>query len=292
MKGKIVKGIAGFYYVYAEETGITECKAKGVFRNRRMTPFVGDDVEFEITDEEKRLGNITDIYERENYLLRPSVSNVSQAVIMFAAAKPEPALNLLDRLLVHMALRDVKTVIIFNKCDLITPERRQELLDIYKDSGSEVLFISAKQGIGIEELKRRIEGRTSVLCGPSGVGKSTLMNLLVPEAFMETGDISEKIDRGKHTTRHSELFSAGNNTYIMDTPGFSSLNVTGIGEDELKDYYSEFAEFAPLCRFGDCVHLNETGCAVKEAVADGRISGVRYENYKQIFYEIKEARRY
>lgn len=292
MTGKIIKGIAGFYYVYSEGTGLIECKAKGILRNRGEKPLVGDDVELELIDREKLLGNITGLIERKSELIRPAVANVDRALIVFAAAKPEPNLNLLDRLLINMAQQGLEAIICFNKCDLINAGEREKLLDYYRDCGSEVIFISAKKEIGTAELFEMLKGKTTVLAGPSGVGKSTLMNLFQPEAAMETGSISEKIERGRHTTRHSELFYIDNGTYLMDTPGFSSLYVTDIEPVDLRLYYKEFTAFEPECRFGDCVHLNEADCGVRKAVSEGRISQGRYDNYKLIYKEIKEQKKY
>ena len=292
MTGKIVKGIAGFYYVYSEGTGLIECKAKGILRNRGEKPLVGDDVVLELIDRDKMLGNITGLIQRKSELIRPAVANVDKALIVFAAAKPEPNLNLLDRLLINMAQQGLDSVICFNKCDLINAQEREALLDYYRDAGHEVLFISAKKKIGTDELLEKLKGKTTVLAGPSGVGKSTLMNILAPDAAMETGAISEKIERGRHTTRHSELFYLENGTYLMDTPGFSSLYVTDIEPVDLRQFYKEFAAFEPECRFGDCVHLNEADCGVQRAVAEGRISQGRYDNYKLIYKEIKEQKKY
>ncbi len=292
MTGKIIKGIAGFFYVNSDETGVIECKAKGILRNRGEKPLVGDNVEFGIIDTEKRLGNIIRLIPRKSELIRPAVANVDQALVVFAAAKPEPNLNLLDRLLINMAQQGLETIICFNKCDLINDAEKAMLYDTYRDCGSDVIFISAKKQIGTEELSYMLRGKTTVLAGPSGVGKSTLMNLLNPDADMETGTISEKIERGRHTTRHSELFYLENGTYLMDTPGFSSLYVTDIEPVDLRQFYKEFTAFEPECRFGDCVHLNEADCGIRRAVSEGRIPNERYENYKLIYKEIKEQKKY
>lgn len=292
MIGKIIKGIAGFYYVNVEEIGVIECKAKGVFRNKGQKPLVGDDVELEILDREKMLGNITELCKRRNSIIRPAVANIDRAVIIFAAVQPEPTLNLLDRFLINMAQQNLETVIVFNKCDLAPEDRLRELREAYSNCGAKVLFISAKKHEGTDELHRLLSGKTTVLAGPSGVGKSTLMNLFQPEAGAETGSISEKIQRGKNTTRHSELFYVEKNTYLMDTPGFSSLFVNDIEAVDLRNFYNEFVPYEPECRFGDCVHLNEEDCGVRRAMAEGKISPVRYENYRLLYKEIKDQKRY
>ncbi len=292
MIGKIIKGIAGFYYVYVEELGVIECKAKGSFRNQGLKPLVGDDVCLEILDRDKMLGNITELCKRRNSLIRPAVANVDQAVIIFAASSPEPNLNLLDRFLINMARQELETIIVFNKCDLADTESLDKIREAYKNCGSKLLFICAKEEKGTEEFRELLRGKTTVLAGPSGVGKSTLMNLMQPKAKAETGSISEKIQRGKNTTRHSELFYVEKNTYLMDTPGFSSLFVNDIEAIDLRAYYQEFIPFEAECRFGDCVHLNEEECGIRNALAKGLISETRYENYRLIYKEIKEQKKY
>ena len=209
MKGKIVKGIAGFYYVDVVGSGVYECKAKGVFRKEKRKPLVGDNVEIEVLDEKDREGNITEILPRKNELVRPAAANVDQALVVFAVAKPDPHFHLLDRFLVMMERKDIPVILCFNKDDLGTEEKIGELRDIYRDCGCTLVFASAGMQRNIEEIRRLLAGKTTVIAGPSGVGKSTLINLLQPEANMETGSISTKIERGKHTTRHSELFALG-----------------------------------------------------------------------------------
>lgn len=292
MQGKIVKGISGFYYVHVAESGIYECKAKGIFRNQKIKPLVGDNVSIAVIDEMKKKGNIEKILQRSNELIRPAVANIDFALIIFAVAKPQPNFNLLDRFLIMMEYQKVPVTICFNKTDLITDGESHMLADIYGSCGYQVLYTSALEKSGIEVLLKLLEGKTAAVAGPSGVGKSSLINLLQPKAEMETGDISRKIERGKHTTRHSEIIPIHGNTYIMDTPGFSTLNMPGLEKEDLQAFYPEFAEYEPYCRFQGCSHINEPDCGVKEAVERGAISGLRYENYKLLYEELKEMKRY
>ncbi len=292
MQGKIVKGIAGFYYVQTEESGLYECKAKGIFRKEKIKPLVGDDVEISVTDEEKKTGNVDQILPRRNTLIRPAVANIDQVLVIFAAASPKPNLNLLDRFLVSMEMQGVPAVLCFNKLDCVGETEQEQLYQIYQNSGCQVLFTCARTGKGIDEVRRILQGKTTAVAGPSGVGKSSMVNLLAPEAQMETGEISRKIDRGKHTTRHSEILPIGSHTFICDTPGFSSLAVWDMEKEELKDCFREFAPYEGQCRFQGCTHTHEPGCAVKEALEAGKISRERYRNYVEMYTELKEKRRY
>lgn len=293
IKGKIIKGIAGFYYVHiTEQNRIYECKAKGLFRNQKIKPLVGDDTVISTEDQPEGKGTIIDILPRKNELIRPAVANIDQALVLFAAAEPNPNLNLLDRFLIMMQKQKVNTIVCFNKADIVTNDELQILQKTYERCGCEVVFTSMLKGEGHLALKDLVHGKTTVLAGPSGVGKSTFINLIQPNANMETGNISDKIKRGKHTTRHSELIFVEKDTYIMDTPGFSSLYINEIQKEELKDYFVEFLEFEPECRFGGCSHLNEPGCAVKEALQNQKISKVRYDNYVLLYEELKSQRRY
>lgn len=292
MEGKIIKGIAGFYYVHDGRSEIYECKAKGIFRNRNIKPLVGDDVEFTVLDERERTGNIDAILPRKNRLIRPAVSNVDQAVVVFAITEPMPNLNLLDRFLVMMERQEIPVIICFNKIDLSGEAEIEKLKAIYGPPGYPLHFISTYEASGLEELHRLITGKTTVLAGPSGVGKSSITNYLQPEARMETGVVSEKIKRGKHTTRHSELFFVEEGTYMMDTPGFSSMYIEDLEPNELKDYFPEFAAYEDECRFLGCIHVGEKVCGVKAAVAEGKIDRSRYDNYLLLYQELKDKRRY
>ena len=292
MQGKIVKGIAGFYYVHVVGSGVYECKAKGVFRKENIKPLVGDDVEIEVLDEKDMEGNIMKILPRKNDLIRPAVANIDQALVVFAVTQPEPHFNLLDRFLVMMERKEIPTVLCFNKTDIAEDPVIAELEQIYGGCGYPVLFTSAREEENIEELKQLLRGKTTAIAGPSGVGKSSLINLLQSEVKMETGSISRKIARGKHTTRHSELLVLGENSYIMDTPGFSSLYVNDFEKEELKYCFPEFAPYEGRCRFNGCDHIHEPGCAVKAAVEEGKIHRVRYEDYTEMYRELKERKRY
>ena len=292
MQGKIVKGIAGFYYVHVVESGVYECKAKGIFRKDGVKPLVGDNVEIEILDEKDMEGNITQILPRKNELIRPAVANIDQALVVFAVTKPKPHFNLLDRFLVMMESREVPVILCFNKTDIAEDPEVAELKDIYEGCGYPLLFTSAKQEQNIEELKTVLQGKTTAIAGPSGVGKSSLINLLQSGVKMETGRISAKIERGRHTTRHSELIVLGEDSYIMDTPGFSSLYISDIDKESLKYCFPEFASCEGHCRFNGCDHVHEPGCAVAEAVEAGRIHRIRYRDYVDMYHELEERKRY
>lgn len=292
MQGKIIKGIAGFYYVNVVESGVYECKAKGVFRKEKIKPLVGDNVRIEILDEENKTGNIVEIFPRKNELIRPAVANIDQALVVFAVTKPTPHFNLLDRFLVMMERKEIPVVLCFNKKDIATSPEIAELEAIYEKCGYPIVFTSALEQENIEEIRRILLKKTTAIAGPSGVGKSSLINLLQNQVQMETGTISRKIERGKHTTRHSELIAVDADSYIMDTPGFSSLYVNDFEKEELKYYFREFASYEGQCRFQGCDHVHEPGCAVKEALEEGKIHPIRYKNYLEMYTELKEKKRY
>ncbi|MDD3338014.1 MAG: ribosome small subunit-dependent GTPase A [Lachnospiraceae bacterium] len=294
MQGKIIKGIAGFYYVYVVESGIYECKAKGIFRKEKKKPLVGDNVEITVLDETARTGNLIQILPRANELIRPAVANVDQAMIIFSMVHPKPNCGLLDRFLIMMERQHVPTIICFNKEDLDEANELEMLYSTYTACGYQVLKTSAEKGEGIDRLREILADKTTVVAGPSGVGKSSLTNLLQAGVHMETGEISKKLGRGKHTTRHSQIIPIDGKTFIVDTPGFSSLDVEQMEKEELKFYFTEFEPYEGTCRFQGCVHVNEPDCAVKQALEEGKISALRYADYKEMFEELKdrEKRRY
>ena len=340
MIGKIVKGIAGFYYVSVVESGIYtpeypktqapdgrgnslrcstmytpeypatqapdgageqlccstmyECKAKGIFRKEGKKPLVGDNVRIEVLDEDDKTANLVEILPRKNELIRPAVSNVDQAMVIFSLESPKPNGALLDRFLIMMEKQGVPVFICFNKEDLVSLDEAEHWKKIYRSCGYDVLLCSAGDGKGLDEIETRLTGRTTVVAGPSGVGKSTITNLMQTEICMETGEISRKLKRGKHTTRHSQLIPLGGDTYLCDTPGFTSLYTAEMDKEELRNYFPEFVPFEGGCRFQGCVHVNEPDCRIKEAVEAGKISSERYENYRMFYEELKEKekRRY
>ena len=292
MQGKIIKGIAGFYYVHVPGKGIYECKAKGIFRKDRKKPLVGDDVEIQVLMETEKKGNIEMLLPRKSELIRPAVANINQALVIFSIVKPQPNFNLLDRFLIMMEQQGIPCIICFNKADIDTERDGEIYQAIYQACGYETLKVSAKEGQGVEQVKALLQNKTTTVAGPSGVGKSSLINELQSGIHMETDDISARIERGKHTTRHSELIAIEDNTYILDTPGFSSLGLFHMEKEELAGFYPEFARYERYCRFGGCAHISEPVCGIRDAVKDGEISTLRYENYKLLYEELKAQKKY
>lgn len=294
MKGKIIKGIAGFYYVYAAGSGVYECRARGIFRKDKVKPLVGDDVMIDVLDEEKHEGNVAEILPRRNELIRPAAANVDQALIIFALESPRISPSLLDRFLICMEKAGIPSLICFNKKELGEKEELSLLKKTYEEAGYDILLTSARREEGIAELKAKLLGRTTVAAGPSGVGKSSLTNLMQDGIRMEVGEISRKLERWKNTTRHCELIPIDEDSFLMDTPGFSAFDLTGIGKDELKGFFPEMRPYQGRCRFQGCAHRSEPDCAVKAAVEEGKISSVRYRDYLDIYENLmeQEKRRY
>ena len=290
MTGKIIKAVAGFYYVACDGRIIT-CKAKGIFRNRNIKPMVGDDAEFVITDEAASEGNIEDILPRKNSIVRPAVANVDIALMMMSCAHPAPQLYLLDKYLISMDMQELETAVVFTKCELVS-DRGEAFRRIYEHAGFKAFCLSAQTGEGLTELLEYIKGRTAVLAGPSGVGKSTLTNRICPDAAMETDDISRRIERGRHTTRHSELFVIDKHTFMCDTPGFTSVLVESLKPDSLRLYMPDLAKYEGKCRFDNCAHIGEPDCSVKAAVESGEFESSRYESYKKLYAQLSDIKRY
>ncbi|MCJ7856798.1 ribosome small subunit-dependent GTPase A [Lachnospiraceae bacterium NSJ-143] len=286
MSGTIIKGIGGFYYVDTDD-GVYECRARGKFRKEKVTPTVGDFAEISVLDKIKKKGSLDAILPRKNELIRPKVANVDQALIIFAAVSPQFNPDLLDRFLILAEEQRLDITICINKIDLDTEERYRIFEDIYAKAGYRVIPVSAEKNINIDRLKRCVEGKISVVAGPSGAGKSSLINCLNPKFSLETGEISRKIERGKHTTRHAELMEIFAGSFIVDSPGFTSLYLNNINPEELKSYFPEFRPFYGQCRFASCRHINEPDCCVKEHVG-AEISSMRYERYKILYDEICE----
>ena len=285
--GKIIRGVGGFYYVATPDAVIYECKAKGIFRKDDIKPLVGDDVSLSILDEEAKLGNIDDILPRKNELVRPAVANVDQAIVVFSLKSPKPNRGLLDRFLLMMDMQDVPVWLCLTKTDLVGKDDVAYLEKAYEKCTLGVLPISNVDGSGIRAVRSAMKGKTTVLAGPSGVGKSSLVSHICPDINPEVGSVSKKTQRGKHTTRHSELYPMDDGTFLCDTPGFSALSVPEMLPEELAAYMPEFDEFLGKCRFQMCTHIHEPDCAVREAVGV-TIDEERYASYSQMFEELNQ----
>ncbi len=291
LEGIIIKGIGGFYYVETEK-GIYECRARGLFREEKITPLVGDKVLIRVSEEDNT-GYIEKIYDRISQLTRPPVANVTQAIIVMSINNPDINFWLLDRFLVMAEYEKLNVEICINKIDLSTTEEISLIEDIYGKAGYSILKTSTKTDEGILELTEVLKNNITVFAGPSGVGKSSLLNKVDPNLKLVTGEVSKKTTRGKHTTRHVELMELDSNSYVLDTPGFSSLNLDFIQSDvELARYFKEIYEYSNKCKFISCLHYKEPSCEVKRQVDEGNISSIRYENYLYFLDEIKNIRRY
>lgn len=289
--GIIIKGIGGFYYVDTDQ-GLYECRARGIFRKEKITPLVGDNVKIGIVDEDNKKGVVEEIEKRETELVRPPIANVNKALIVFAIKNPAPNLSLLDRFIVLAEKEDLEIVIVLTKVDLSTMEDVNKIKNIYELSGYKVIPVSNKENLNIEKVKEELKDNIVVFAGPSGVGKSSLLNQIDPKFKLQTGEVSDKIKRGKHTTRHAELLKLECGGMVADTPGFSSLTLDDIQETELKEYFIEFDEFSDECKFGGrCMHENEPRCGVKDAVSENKIAKKRYDSYIQLLNEMRQGKR-
>jgi ribosome biogenesis GTPase len=287
MKGLIVKGIGGFYYVKTE-SGVIQTRGRGIFKKDGTTLMVGDNVEMEMLDDGD--GVINSIDKRKNVFARPPIANVDTFVIVFSVTKPKPNFDVIDKFLIMAESNDVESILCMNKCDLGSEAAQKEIAARYEESYP-VIAVSGKTGKGIDRLIRAMEGKRVALAGPSGVGKSTITNLIIPDAAMETGNISQKTSRGKHTTRHVEIFQMPEGGMIYDTPGFTSFDITGVSAEELDQFYPELDRLRGDCRFDDCRHIKEPDCAVRKAVAEGSINEERYESYVKNYGELREKNR-
>lgn len=285
LSGIIIKGIGSFYYILEDiSKEIFQCRLRGSFRNIDITPMIGDRVRF-VPGENDNDGIVEEILPRKSCLTRPAIANATQSVIVCALKQPDISTVLLDKMLINNEISGLKSIICFNKTDLADDKYINSVMDIYSKSGADLIATSTKTKKGLNELLNMLKDHITVFSGVSGAGKSTLLNGFISDREIETGEISEKLKRGKHTTRHSELIVLDNGAYIFDTPGFSDLELS-INPDDLWKYYNEFYEYSD-CKYNSCLHLKEPSCSVKKAVEEGHISSVRYENYKIIYEQLK-----
>ena len=284
--GIILKGIGGFYYVKTENSTY-ECRARGIFRREDQTPLPGDEVRIAIIDEDRLKGNIEEILPRHSLLIRPHVANINQILIVISVKSPEPDLFLLDKLLITAEFKNIETILCLNKIDLDENQEYNSIILAYEKAGYQILKISNQLDLGFDQLKAVLKNKVTVFSGQSGVGKSTILNKIMNSMVMKTGTLSEKIERGKHTTRHAELIELNGGGFVLDTPGFSSFELSEISHEALERYYPEFGKFLNQCKFTGCGHASEPGCVIKEALHSGLIDEGRYARFVQLFTILK-----
>lgn len=304
-QGVIVKALSGYYYVLPEgadlrDTATVTCRARGVFKKRNISPLVGDQVTYELTENGE--GTVTEIAPRSSELIRPPIANVNVVVLVFSVTEPVLNLQLLDKFLVHIEHTGIEVVLCFTKSDLLeegdvsknremTITELERICKLYGEIGYDVLTTSSRLQEGVEAILHRLKGAVSVFAGQSGVGKSSLLNEMISGLDLETNAISQRLGRGKHTTRHVELLPLDAGGFVADTPGFSQLDFMEIEVEELGSCFKEFAAKAEDCRFRGCLHLHEPNCKVIEAVSEGTIAASRYEHYLLFLAEMKDRKR-
>ncbi len=280
-KGIIISNISNLYKVEVDGK-IYDCNARGKFKNGETSPVAGDSVEIEIIDEEKKSGIINKIEERINYLKRPKMANLSQIILVISMKLPKPDLELLDKQLAYAEYMQVPPIIVLNKIDLEDAEVINSISEIYEKIGYKVIKTDAKKGIGVDELKETLKNKITAFSGNSGVGKSTLINSLLGKSVTEEGIISQKNKRGKNTTTQVKLYKIDENTYIADTPGFSTFDINEIKKEDLAKYFIEFRLYITDCEYVDCRHLKEENCGIKKALIEGKISKLRYTTFEKL----------
>ncbi|MGE5404606.1 MAG: ribosome small subunit-dependent GTPase A [Candidatus Saccharibacteria bacterium] len=288
IEGLVLKRIGGFHYVQTELGQIYECSIRGKAKEQGIV--VGDRVMIKETEADR--GVVERILPRSVELIRPAVANVDQVLLVMSYNRPQPSLKLLDRLLVQIEYHHLSAVIVLNKCDLASCEIIEQIDKGYPDIGYPVIHASAKKGRGVDDILTEMQGKISVLSGPSGVGKSSLLNTLIPETNMRTQEVSEKIGRGRHTTRHAELFPLPMGGWIADTPGFSTVDTPSIKREQLADLFVEFERYSNNCRFKDCLHNKEAHCGVRQAVEKGQIMASRHQSYLTLLEEVIQSERW
>lgn len=289
-EGRIIKGIGGFYYVDTSN-GIIECRARGVLRKNKTTPLIGDLVLIRITKEDDKVGYIEKIIERKNEIKRPPVSNIEQLIIVISMKKPEPDFLFVDKLIVASEKNNIKPILCFSKVDLVDEKKLKEYKEIYNNTGYKIIKTSKYDASSIDVLKEVLKDKTTAFAGYSGVGKSSLLNMIQPNLKLKTGEISSKLNRGKHTTRHVEIMKLDFGGFVFDTPGFSAHSIEDVEYNQLFSYFTEINKYSDMCRFRSCIHYKEPDCSVKKALEEGLISKSRYENYIKLLIELMNGGR-